>query len=216
MNGIIVGAGRIGYNLAMRMQEDHDITIIEKEKDAYLKASEQLNCYVEHGNATNTNLLEKVNIEKSDFFVAATGNDEVNLLCSVYAKEHGVANIVSKLNTPDHASIFKKLGIKIINPERSIVRFIVRMIIRPTAQSLVTIGKGYAEILELKVQNMELDGKTITEIEDNTDKFIIISKYVDEEIIIPNNDTILHYDDSVAVLIKNQYVQEVQKLFTKE
>ena len=34
MIGIIVGAGRIGYNLAKSMAEDHDITIIEKDKIA--------------------------------------------------------------------------------------------------------------------------------------------------------------------------------------
>ena len=216
MNGIIVGAGRIGYNLATKLQTDHDITIIDKDIDAYDRASEQLNCYVVHGNGTNTSILEKEDIDKIDFFVAATGNDEVNLLCSVFAKEHEVTTIVSKLNNPDHASIFKKLGISVINPERSIVRYIARMIVRPTAQSLVTIGKGDGEILEVKVKNRSIAGKTVKQIENNTDKFIIISKYIGDDIIIPNNGTILNYDDSVAVLIKRGHLLEIRDYFTKD
>lgn len=216
MNGIIVGAGRIGYNLATKLQTDHDITIIDKDIDAYDRASEQLNCYVVHGNGTNTSILEKEDIDKIDFFVAATGNDEVNLLCSVFAKEHDVTTIVSKLNNPDHASIFKKLGISVINPERSIVRYIARMIVRPTAQSLVTIGKGDGEILEVKVKNRSIAGKTIKQIENNTDKFIIISKYIENDIIIPNNETILNYDDSVAVLIKRGHLLEIRDYFTED
>lgn len=216
MNGIIVGAGRIGYNLAIKLQSDHDITIIDKDVNAYDRASEQLNCYVVHGNGTNTNILEKEDIDKIDFFVAATGNDEVNLLCSVFAKEHEVPTIVSKLNNPDHASIFSKLGINVINPERSIVRYIARMIIRPTAQSLVTIGKGNGEIIEVKLKNNSIAGKTVKQIEDNTDKFIIISKYVDEDIIIPNNETIINYDDSIAVLIKRGYFLQVKDYFTED
>ncbi|WP_304124449.1 TrkA family potassium uptake protein [Methanosphaera cuniculi] len=216
MNGIIVGAGRIGYNLATKLQTDHDITIIDKDIDAYDRASEQLNCYVVHGNGTNTSILEKEDIDKVDFFVAATGNDEVNLLCSVFAKEHDVTTIVSKLNNPDHASIFKKLGISVINPERSIVRYIARMIVRPTAQSLVTIGKGDGEILEVKVKNRSIAGKTIKQIENNTDKFIIISKYIENDIIIPNNETILNYDDSVAVLIKRGHLLEIRDYFTED
>lgn len=216
MNGIIVGAGRIGYNLATKLQTDHDITIIDKDIDAYDRASEQLNCYVVHGNGTNTSILEKEDIDKVDFFVAATGNDEVNLLCSVFAKEHDVTTIVSKLNNPDHASIFKKLGISVINPERSIVRYIARMIVRPTAQSLVTIGKGDGEILEVKVKNRSIAGKTIKQIENNTDKFIIISKYIENDIIIPNNETILNYDDSVVVLIKRGHLLEIRDYFTED
>lgn len=216
MNGIIVGAGRIGYNLATKLQTDHDITIIDKDIDAYDRASEQLNCYVVHGNGTNTSILEKEDIDKIDFFVAATGNDEVNLLCSVFAKEHDVTTIVSKLNNPDHASIFKKLGISVINPERSIVRYIARMIVRPTAQSLVTIGKGDGEILEVKVKNRSIAGKTVKQIENNTDKFIIISKYIENDIIIPNNETILNYDDSVAVLIKRGHLLEIRDYFTED
>ncbi|WP_303235189.1 potassium channel family protein [Methanosphaera cuniculi] len=216
MNGIIVGAGRIGYNLATKLQTDHDITIIDKDIDAYDRASEQLNCYVVHGNGTNTSILEKEDIDKIDFFVAATGNDEVNLLCSVFAKEHEVTTIVSKLNNPDHASIFKKLGISVINPERSIVRYIARMIVRPTAQSLVTIGKGDGEILEVKVKNRSIAGKTVKQIENNTDKFIIISKYIGDDIIIPNNGTILNYDDSVAVLIKRGHLLEIRDYFTED
>lgn len=216
MNGIIVGAGRIGYNLATKLQTDHDITIIDKDIDAYDRASEQLNCYVVHGNGTNTSILEKEDIDKVDFFVAATGNDEVNLLCSVFAKEHDVTTIVSKLNNPDHASIFKKLGISVINPERSIVRYIARMIVRPTAQSLVTIGKGDGEILEVKVKNRSIAGKTVKQIENNTDKFIIISKYIENDIIIPNNETILNYDDSVAVLIKRGHFLEIRDYFTED
>ncbi|PAV06778.1 potassium channel family protein [Methanosphaera cuniculi] len=216
MNGIIVGAGRIGYNLATKLQTDHDITIIDKDIDAYDRASEQLNCYVIHGNGTNTSILEKEDIDKIDFFVAATGNDEVNLLCSVFAKEHEVTTIVSKLNNPDHASIFKKLGISVINPERSIVRYIARMIVRPTAQSLVTIGKGDGEILEVKVKNRSIAGKTVKQIENNTDKFIIISKYIGDDIIIPNNGTILNYDDSVAVLIKRGHLLEIRDYFTED
>ena len=218
INGIIVGAGRVGYNLAKKMQTEHDITVIEKDHDRFVRASEDLSCYVVHGSAANTSTLEKANIQSADFFVAVTGNDEVNLLSSVYAKEHGVSIISSKLNNPDHSSIFEKLGIGFINPERSVVRFITRMIIRPSAQSLVTLGKGGAEILEFTVQNEELDGKKISEIENDSPYFKIVSKFVNDEddAIIPNPETIIEVDDSVSVIVKNEYQKQVQHLCTNE
>lgn len=213
--GIIVGAGRIGYNLARNMVEKHDITLIDKDKEICEKANDLLDCYVIHGIGTNTKILEEAEISKADFFVAATGNDEVNLLSSVYAKEHGVTTIISRLNNTDHAEIFRKLGIPFINPETSAMRLIARHIVRPTAQSLVSVGQGNAEILELHVKNKNLLFIPVSEIENNTDKFIIVTIYTDNETIIPTEDTTLGYDDSVAVLVKTEYVQEVRKLFTE-
>lgn len=216
MIGVIVGAGRIGYNLAKSLAEDHDITIIEKDKTQCHKVSDTLDCYVIQGTGTNTQILQEADVSKADFFVAVTGNDEVNLLSSVYAKEHGVEKIVSRLNNMDHLDIFKKLDIRVVNPERSAMRFIARNIIRPTAQKLVSIGKGNAEIIEVIVKNNDLMYTPISEIENNSDKFKIVTVYTDDEIIIPTAETEIGYNDSVAILVKSEYIQEISEEFTKE
>jgi trk system potassium uptake protein TrkA len=216
MIGVIVGAGRIGYNLAKSMAEDHDITIIDKDKSMCEKASDTLDCYVIHGSGTNIHALQEADVAKSDFFVAATGNDEVNLLSSVYAKEHGVERIVSRLNNIDHEEIFKKLNIRVVNPERSAMRFIARTIIRPSAQSLISLGKGGAEIVELIVKNTDLLYTPISEIENNTNKFKILTIYTEDDTIIPTENTEIGYQDSIVVLVKNEYVEEISEYFTEE
>lgn len=215
MIGIIVGAGRIGYNLARNMVEKHDITLIDKDKERCEIVNDLLDCYVIHGTGTNTRILEEADISKADFFVATTGNDEVNLLSSVYAKDHGVTTIVSRLNNTDHTEIFRKLGIRFVNPETSAMRFIARSIVRPTAQSLVSVGQGDAEIIELKVKNKDLAFMPIKEIENNTNKFIIVTVYVNDETIIPTPDTELGYEDSIAVLVKSEYLDEIRTYFTE-
>lgn len=216
MIGIIVGAGRIGYNLAKSMAEDHDITIIEKDKIACEKASDTLDCYVIQGTGTNTQILNEADIKKADFFVAVTGNDEVNLLSSVYAKDHGVKKIVSRLNNTEHADIFKKLKIKTVNPEKSATRFIARTIIRPSVQTLATLEEGDAEIIELIVKNNNLLYTPISEIENNTDKYKILTIYSKDEMIIPTDKTEIGYEDSIAILVKSKYLDEVRSYFTSE
>lgn len=213
MIGVIVGAGRIGYNLAKSMAEDHDITIIDKDKTACQKL-EDLDCYVIQGSGTNTQILEEADVSKSDFFVALTGNDEVNLLSSVYAKDHGVKIIISRLDNTQHKKIFDKLNIRIVNPEESTMRFIARTINRPRAQKLVTLGKGNAEIIELEVHNSNLIYTPIHEIENNSEKFKIVTVYSGNEVIIPTENTTIGYNDSIAVLVKQQYIDEIRDYFT--
>ena len=214
MIGVIVGAGRIGYNLAKRMVDDHDITVIEKDKESWQKIDDELDCYAIKGSGTNTKILEEADVSKSDFFVATTGNDEVNLLSSVYAKESGVKTIVSRLNNMEHEEIFKKLNIRVVNPENSAMRHIARNIVRPTAQRLVTLGKGDAEILELSVKNNDLLFTPISEIENNTDKFKIVTLYSGNEVILPTENTEIDETDSIAVLVKREYIEEIREYFT--
>lgn len=215
MIGIIVGAGRIGYNLAKNMSIEHDITIIDKDKETCEKMLDQLDCYVIHGSATNTKVLEEADVEGADFFVTTTANDEVNLLSSVYAKDNGVEKIVARLNNIEHTDIFRKLEIPFINSEISVMKYIARNIVRPTAQSLVSIGKGDAEIIELVVKNSDILFTPIKELQRNNSKFIIISIYIDDEdVIIPTSETELGYNDSITILVKKDYVQEVSEYFT--
>ena len=54
----------------------------------------------------------------------------------------------------------------------------------------------------------------IQEIENNTNKFIIVTIYINDEAIIPTPDTELGYDDSIAVLVKSEYLEEVRQYFT--
>ncbi len=216
MIGIIVGAGRIGYNLAKSMAEDHDITIIEKDKTLCDKVNDNLDCYVIQGSGTNTHILKEADVKKSDFFVAATGNDEVNLLSSVYAKDHGVKKIISRLNNTQHKDIFERLNIKTVNPEESATRLIARTIIRPKVQQLAIFDKGDAEIIEILVKNSDLLYTPISEIENNTSKFKILTIYSKEDIIIPTNDTTIGFEDRVVVLVKSEYVDEIRDYFGLE
>lgn len=215
MIGVIVGAGRIGYNLAKSMAEKHDITIIDKDKTSCKKVNDTLDCYVIQGSGTNTSVLKEADVNKADFFVAATGNDEVNLLSSVYAKDHGVERIISRLNNIGHEEIFKKLNIRVVNPERSAMRFIARTIIRPSAQTLVSLGEGGAEIIEVLVKNTDLLYTPISEIENNSDKFKIVTVYSGDDIIIPTAETEIGFEDSIAVLVKRGYINEIREYFRK-
>ncbi|RAP48968.1 MAG: hypothetical protein BZ138_08480 [Methanosphaera sp. rholeuAM270] len=215
MIGVIIGAGRIGFNLASSMAEKHDITIIDKDKKACEKVSD-LDCYVINGSGTNIEMLEEADVLKADFFVAVTGNDEVNLLSSVYAKEHGVKIIVSRLNNMQHKDIFRKFNIRVVNPEQSTMRFIARTIVRPTVQKLVNIGKGDAEIIEVAVKNRNLVCKPIHEIENNSSIFKIVTVYSEDDMIIPTEKTEIVYGDSVAVLVKQGHINEIRDFFTKE
>ena len=78
----------MGLALASLLISDgHDVTLIENDQSLCNIASSELDAMVICGNGTNNKVLEEANVEDADVFVAATGNDEVNLLASILVRE---------------------------------------------------------------------------------------------------------------------------------
>ncbi len=212
---VIMGGGRVGFNLASSLVAGgHDVTLIENEKKLCDKAASELDALVICGNGTDKKILEEANINDADVFVAATGHDEANLLSGILVKEYNIKKIIARVSNPDHEEAFKKVGIdNVISPELTAASYLEKLIIRPKIADLIIIGKGNAELLEIKVENRNVLGKKIREVSP-TDDFIIAALYKDGEITIPKKEDILNRGDRISVLVKINAVKKTTQLFT--
>lgn len=131
---IIVGAGRVGLNLAQSLiREGLNVTIIENDSTISEEVAEQINAMVIHGDATSVQVLEDADITDADVFVAATGHDTVNLLTSVLSQNYdNIKKIIARVNDLDHVNAFKRVGIDItVSPESAVASYLERIITRP-------------------------------------------------------------------------------------
>ena len=173
---VIMGAGRVGLNLASNLvSRGHDVTLIENDDSLCGNAAAELDALVICGNGTDTKTLEEANVSEADVYVAATGNDEANLLSCILVKQYNIPKIIARLSNPDHEEAFKKVGIDdVISPELTAAGYLEKLITRPKVADLIVIGKGDAEILDLTVKNTKVIGKKISEI-NPTDDYIIVA-----------------------------------------
>lgn len=89
MNIIIVRDGKVGYALAAHLNnEDHDITIIDKNEDALRKADNTLDVMCVKGNGGRASVLLEAGIEQADLIIAATSKDEMNICYKYYWKSN--------------------------------------------------------------------------------------------------------------------------------
>lgn len=211
-----MGAGRVGLNLASNLvSRGHDVTLIENDDSLCGNAAAELDALVICGNGTDTKTLEEANVSEADVFVAATGNDEANLLSCILVKQYDIPKIIARLSNPDHEEAFRKVGIDdVISPELTAAGYLEKLITRPKVADLIVIGKGDAEILDLTVKNNKVIGKRINEI-NPTDDYIIVALYKNGEITIPKADMVLNEGDKVSILVKTRAVKDVVKTFTK-
>ncbi len=102
MHVVILGAGEIGFFLAERLQaERHDVVVVEVDPTRAASIGEQLDVQVVLGSASSPATLHDAGIHNADLLAAVTQNDEVNLIASLLAKEHGVAKTVVRLQADE-------------------------------------------------------------------------------------------------------------------
>ena len=209
---IILGAGRVGLALAnLLISDGYDITIIESDEKLCNVASMELDAMIICGNGTETKTLQEANIDEADVFVASTGNDEINLLSCILAKEYENTKIIARVGNLDHEEAFKNVGIdEVISPERTAASYIERKITRPNVATLVQLGRGTSEILDMVIKNDKIVGKKVSEISPDKN-FIIICVYTPNGLEIPQPDRILARGEKISVLVKNKAVRKIEK-----
>ena len=214
---VIMGSGIFGLNLATLLISDgYDVTLIENDEIKCHKIACKLDANVIHGNGTDKEILEESNIEEADVFVAATENDEFNLLACILVKGYKVPKIISQVSYPNHQEAFNEVGIDIIiNPELSAANYVEKLIARPKITDITILGKGDAEIIDLTLNKGEYVGKKISDISPN-DKYNIIAVYENDELIMAKPDMILKPGIKISMLVKTKNAVDVLKSFTSD
>lgn len=215
---VIMGAGRVGINLATALiKAGFDITIIEKDPELCNNASSSLDALVICGNGTDLKILDEANVSDADAFVAATGNDEANLLACILVKDFKPKKVIARISDPTHEDAFHKVGIDAtVSPEISAAMYLEKLIIRPKIADMVILGKGNAELVDIPVENKNVIGKKIGDLSPKKDYAICaIYKAPKYEILMPEPTIELEKGDKISILIKTTSIKTVVKKFVK-
>ena len=108
MKIVIVGAGKIGYSLAEELaNENHDITVVDIEKEKVKLLSDTLDVMTLCGNGAAISVQREANVDESDLLIAVTAQDELNLLCCLIAKKIGAKHTIARsaAKTPSRACV---------------------------------------------------------------------------------------------------------------
>ena len=97
-NIMILGGSRIGKHVALYMQKNCQVKLIDSDPERCEALSEILeNTLIINGDCRNVELLEQEGIGQMDAFVAVTGNSETNVLSCLLAKKLGVKRTIAEV-----------------------------------------------------------------------------------------------------------------------
>ncbi|MPM65341.1 Trk system potassium uptake protein TrkA [bioreactor metagenome] len=115
---IVIGCGRLGADLANRFSdEDGDVLVIDKSKDAFRKLSPSFGGLTVVGDAMDFSVLKEAQIERAHLIVAVTDNDNANIFVAQLARQtFQVPRVIIRLYDPERECVYHTLGIDTICP----------------------------------------------------------------------------------------------------
>jgi len=212
---IIVGAGKVGWNLARELlDKGHEVTLIEGNRDRYLTVEQELEHSIQYGDASELWILERAGISRADMVIAVTGDDEDNMLiCQVAKEKYLVDRIIARINNPRNKEWFELLG---ISPFVSATDLILRLIEHEVPEyglvHLLDLPQERLEIIEmLLAPDSRVAGRRVGDLE-MPDGTLLISVLREGRGFVPGPDTVLEAGDEVLAVL-DPGVEEDLKAF---
>ena len=149
-----------------------------------------------------------------DGFVAATGNDETNLLSSLLAKKAGARKVLSLVHKFEYMQLVPTVGVDAsVSPRISAVNAILRRIRRGQVMNVASLSGIEAEAIEFMVRpHSRIAGKALRDVA--FPKEGVVGTIVrGDEIIIPRGKDVLQPGDDVIVFAMPEAIPEVEALF---
>ena len=149
---LIVGAGKVGWNLARELlDKGHEVTLIENNRDRYVTVEQELEHNVQYGDASELWVLERAGVSRADLVIAVTGDDEDNMLiCQVAKEKYMVEQTIARVNNPRNKQWFELLGIApVVSATDLILRLIEHEVPKYGLVHLLDLPRERLEIIEL-------------------------------------------------------------------
>ena len=207
MNILIYGATEIGYMVAYRLFQDHNISLIDN-LDRPPEKFNNLDISFISGNGADVNALEQANVAKLDLFIACSTLDEANIVACWTVKKIGDVEAICFVHTQElylNLSAPNRYQTRydidtVIWPQQLLTQDIFRIISVPDAVDVEYFSGGLAKLFEYRIkEDSNLINTKLMDCSFPPD-VLIVGITRDNELFIPDGNTVILYDDKVIFM----------------
>jgi trk system potassium uptake protein TrkA len=195
---IIVGAGKVGLNLARELiDKGHEVTLLESDRRRYLVVEEELEHAVQYGDATELWVLERAGI------------------CQVAKEKYECERVIARVNNPRNLQHFKLLGVQpVVSATDLILRLIEHEVPRYGLVHLLALEEERLEIIELEVQaGAAAAGLRVADVR-LPEGSLVISILRAGRGFVPTPDTVVEAGDQVLLVLDSGLEEQITPVFS--
>jgi trk system potassium uptake protein TrkA len=216
MKVVVTGAGKVGRHLAGDLaQRGHDVTVIEQDKQAATRAAMEIpeTVNVLLGDACEVYVLDEAKLGEAEVLVAATGDDEDNLVTSLLAKqEFAVPRVLARVNHSENEWMFtEQWGVDAaVSPPHILTALVEEAVTVGDIVRLLKLERGKVSLVELTLKpGSKVLGKPMYELRLPVDS-AIVAIIREEHVVIPQPETVLAEGDEVMAISRPEVEEELR------
>ena len=151
---MILGGSRIGVRVALELQDEMNVKMIEYNGEKAYRLAEELDkTLIIHEDGRNLDAMLEEGLGATDAFLAVTGRSETNILAAMQAKRMGVKKVIAEVENLNYIRLAESVGIDtIINKKRVTASNIFRFTMSTDVQAIRCLSGSEAEVLEFIVK----------------------------------------------------------------
>lgn len=214
---VMIAGGSVEGEYLAQLLDRHGVecTILDHDRRRCIELAEKLpHALVLHADATDLDLLEMEGVAGVDGFVAATGNDETNLLSSLLAREVGARKVLSLVHRFQYMKLVPAVGVNAsVSPRISTVNAILRRVRRGKVMTIASLTGIEAEAIEFEVtERSKIAGVALRDTHFPASG-VVGTIVRGEQIILPRGDDVLQPGDDVIVFALPEAIPQIEALF---
>src|SRR3954470_16115544 len=220
MKVTIAGAGKVGVSIARDLKDaGHEVLLIEQDSDLVARLRLTLDVSWYEGDACEVSTLLDAGMADSDVVVAATGDDEDNLVVSLLAKqEFAVPRVIARVNHPKNQWLFNETwGVDVsVSTPHLLTALVEEAVSVGSLVRLLQFEGGKARLEEVTLaEGSPAVGKIVSELGMPRDS-TLVAIVREEHVIVPRGDTSLHAGDEVLALVTADSEEPVKAILIGE
>lgn len=223
MNILICGAGEVGRHSAeVLAASGHSITILDQSPSRLAEIDEAMDVRSMLGDCAQAEVLIKAGVEHADLLIAATNNDEVNLLSASVAKGVGCKTVIARVHRSGYyedrgLDYAKHLGIDhLVCPEYATARAIAAALRSPGALAVENFAQGLVEMQRIVVsESSKAVGIALRELKTPGTSLIACIERPDRS-FVPKADTVIRPGDILTLIGEAKGIEQTSKYYNPE
>jgi trk system potassium uptake protein TrkA len=219
MNIFIAGGGQVGFHLARLLSaERHNVTVIEVDPNQVEHIDYSLDVSTVAGRSEDVMTLKSIDAGSADLFIAATGDDDVNLITATTAKGLGAKQVVARVHDPifTESDILYEtiMGIDyIVSTQALTAHEIVNYIEHPGMVATESFGGGLVQMAQMRVATSPLQpGQSLKDLSLPPNVLLGLIRR-NGAFEIPHGDSTIAADDEITLIGRKEGIAETMRVF---
>jgi trk system potassium uptake protein TrkA len=209
---VIMGCGRVGSTLALRLEQlGHTVAIVDRDAGAFRRLPKEFQGRSVVGIGFDRETLTEAGVEQAGALAAVSNGDNSNIICARVAREQfSVENVAARIYDPRRAEVYQRLGIPTVATVKWTADQMLRRLLPAGAEDEWSDPSGKVSLAELALGSAWI-GQRYTAVEEAAGvRVACLTRLGVGQ--LPTRDTVVQEGDIAHFTVARERLAEVEQV----